>query len=192
MLDRSLTFLSFGRMIHWGGSHGTSSSTSGFWGPVAGSQAKGPVLQAPPPGLVFSRREASCRSTCYGTCMPWRTLTPPDSVELALSRGAGGSKKVVVVGWSVVQLFGVVCQCWLVACMMVESRFCSWVWSSAGVAHHGVANPLDAVPVSTRARLAGLVLAGLRVVCLRSSGGCSCAVVGAWLSWPPHGRLGLR
>ena len=41
--------------------------------------------------------------------MPWRTLTPPDSVELALSRGAGGSKKVVVVGWLVVQWFGVVC-----------------------------------------------------------------------------------
>ena len=61
-----------------------------------------------------------------------------------------------------------------------------------GVAHHGVANPMDAIPISTRARLAGLVLAGLRVVCLRSSGGCSCGVVGARLSWPPHGRLGLR
>ena len=67
---------------------------------------------------------------------------------------------------------------------MVESQFCSWVWSSAGVAHHGVANPLDAVPVLTRARPAGLVLAGLRVVCLRSSGGCSCGVVGVWLPWP--------
>ena len=41
------------------GSHRTSSSTSGFWGPGARSQAKGPVLQAPPPGLVFSRREAA-------------------------------------------------------------------------------------------------------------------------------------
>ena len=51
---------------------------------------------------------------------------------------------------------------------------------------------LDAVPVSTRARLARLVLAGLRVVYLWSSGGCSCGVVGARLSWPPHGRLGLR
>ena len=61
-----------------------------------------------------------------------------------------------------------------------------------GVAHHGVANLMDAVPVSTREHLAGLVLAGLRVVCLRSSGGCSCGVVGARLSWPPHGRLGLR
>ena len=59
MFDRSLTFLSFGRMIREGGSHRTSSSTSGFWGPGAGSQAKGPVLQAPPPGLVFSRREAT-------------------------------------------------------------------------------------------------------------------------------------
>ena len=29
-----------------------------------------------------------------------------------------------------------------------------------GVAHHGVAIPLDAFPVSTRARLDGLVLAG--------------------------------
>ena len=60
------------------------------------------------------------------------------------------------------------------------------------MAHHGVSNPLDAVLVSTRARLAGLVLAGLRVVCLRSSGGCSCGVVGSRSSWPPHGRLGLR
>ena len=49
---------------------------------------------------------------------------------------------------------------------------------------------LDAVPVSTRARLASLVLASLRVVCLRSCGGRSCGVVGARLSLPPHGRLG--
>ena len=87
-----------------------------------------------------------------------------------------------MVGWSVVQRFGVVCECWLVGCVMVESRFCSWVWSSAGVAHHGVASPLDTVPVSTRARLAGWVLAGLRVVCLPSCGGCGCGVAGAWLS----------
>ena len=59
MFDRSLTFLSFGRMIRGGGSHCTSSSTSGFWGPGDGSQAKGPVLQAAPPGLVFSRCEAT-------------------------------------------------------------------------------------------------------------------------------------
>ena len=77
---------------------------------------------------------------------------------------------------------------------MVELRVLlrSWVWSSAGVAHHGAAIPLDAVPVSTRARLPGLVLAGLRVVCLRSCGGCSCGVVGAQLSRPPHSRLGSR
>ena len=77
---------------------------------------------------------------------------------------------------------------------MVESRrlFRSWVSSSAGMAHHGVANLLDAVPVSTRAPLAGLMLAGLRVVCLRSGRGCSCGLVGARLSWLPHGRLGLR
>ena len=59
MFDRSLTFLSFGRMIRGGGSDRTSSSTSGFWGPGAGNQAKGPVLQAPPPGLVSSRCEAT-------------------------------------------------------------------------------------------------------------------------------------
>ena len=41
--------------------------------------------------------------------MPWRTVTHPDSVELALSRGAAGWKQVVVVGWLVVQWFGVVC-----------------------------------------------------------------------------------
>ena len=67
---------------------------------------------------------------------------------------------------------------------------CSWVRSSFGVAHHGVANPLGAVSVSTRARLAGSALARLRVVSLRSSGGCSCGVVGARLYWPPHGRPG--
>ena len=59
MFDRSLTFLSFGQMICGGGSHRTSSSTSGFWDLGAGSQAKGTVLQAAPPGLVFSRREAT-------------------------------------------------------------------------------------------------------------------------------------
>ena len=43
----------------WGRVHRTSSLTSGFWGPGAGSQAKGPVLQAPPLWFVFSRREAT-------------------------------------------------------------------------------------------------------------------------------------
>ena len=69
---------------------------------------------------------------------------------------------------------------------MVESPFCSWICSLAGLL-----DPLDAVPVSTRARLAGLVLAGVRVVFLRSSGGCSYSVVGARLSLPPHGWLVL-
>ena len=55
MFDQSLRFLSFGRMIRGGGSHRTSSSTWRFWGPGARSQAKGPVLQAAPPGLVFSK-----------------------------------------------------------------------------------------------------------------------------------------
>ena len=41
----------------------------------------------------------------------------------------------------------------------------SWVWSPAGVAHHVVANPWNAVPVSTLACLAGWVVAGLRAVC---------------------------
>ena len=59
MFDQSLTFPSFGGMMRRGGSHRTSSSTSGFWGPGAWSQAKGPILQAPPPGLVFIRREAT-------------------------------------------------------------------------------------------------------------------------------------
>ena len=52
MFDRSLTFLSFGRMTRGGGSHRTSSSTYGFRGPGAGSQAKGPVLQAPHLGWI--------------------------------------------------------------------------------------------------------------------------------------------
>ena len=97
MFDRSLTFLFFGRMIRRRGSHRTSSSTSGFWRPGARGQAKGPVLQAPLPRLVFSRRETTSRSTCYGTRMPLRVLTPPDSVELALFQGGRG--------------LGAVCQC---------------------------------------------------------------------------------
>ena len=59
MFDRSLIFLPFGQMVHGGGSDRKSSSTSGFWGPGARSQAKGPFLQAPGPGLVFSRHEAT-------------------------------------------------------------------------------------------------------------------------------------
>ena len=59
MFDQSLRFLTFERMTRGGGSHRTSSSPSGFWGPGAGSQVKGPVLRAPLPGLVFSRREAT-------------------------------------------------------------------------------------------------------------------------------------
>ena len=56
--------------------------------------------------------------------MLWRTLTPPDSVGLALSRGAGGSKWVVVAGWSVVWYgCGVVRECRLVGCVMVEPSF---------------------------------------------------------------------
>ena len=39
-----------------------------------------------------------------------------------------------------------------------------WVLSPAGGAYHGVATPWDAVPVSTTACLAGLVLAALVVV----------------------------
>ena len=59
MFDGSVTFLSFGQMIRGGGSNRISPSTSGFWGPGARSQAKSPVLLAPPPGLVFSRRETT-------------------------------------------------------------------------------------------------------------------------------------
>ena len=58
---------------------------------------------------------------------------------------------------------------------------CLWVWSLAGVAHHGVAHPWDAVPVSTLACPAGLVLAGLRVVCLLSVRFLCSNLVGAWL-----------
>ena len=73
---------------------------------------------------------------------------------------------------------------------MVESRFCSRTWSPAGVAHHGVANPMDAVPVSTRARLAGLVLAGLRVVLFTVKwrlqlrcGRCAVVFAASWSAW---------
>ena len=67
--------------------------------------------------------------------------------------GVGGSKKVVLVRWSVVE--------WLSLGVVVRS----WVWSPAGLAQHVVTNAWDAVPVSTLACLAGWVLAGLRAVC---------------------------
>ena len=121
---------------------------------------------SPPPGLVFSRCETTWGSMCYGSHMPCRVLTPPDLVELALSRGAGG--------------FGVVRCCWLVGCVMVELR-CRVVFVGMVVGGRG-ASLLDAIPVSTPACLAGLMLAGLRVVCLWS-GRCFCSgCVGAQLS----------
>ena len=94
----------------------------------------------------------------------------------------------VVASWLVQVRRSAVCQRWLAAFVMVELR-CSVVFVGMVVSGCGV--PFNAVPVSTRARPAGLVLAGLRVVCLRSCGGCSCGVVGAQLSRPAHGRLGL-
>ena len=48
--------------------------------------------------------------------------------------------------------------------------FCWWLWSLAGVAHHGVASPEDAISSWTLACPAGLVFACLRAVCVRS--GC--------------------
>ena len=80
-------------------------------GRFVGGQQSGLAGCKPPP--LFTRGASSCSSQgrrqgepwgasprpsaptylpTYGTRMPWRTLTPPDSVELALSRGAGGSK----------------------------------------------------------------------------------------------------
>ena len=59
----------------------------------------------------------------------------------------------------------------------------------AGVAHHGVASPEDAVPVLTLACRAGSVLASLCVVCLRSGCWFYSSVVGAWRGQPLHGRL---
>ena len=54
MFDRCLTFW---RMMGGGGFHRTFTSTSGFRGPGARGPATGLILQAPPHGLVFSRRE---------------------------------------------------------------------------------------------------------------------------------------
>ena len=91
MFDQSLTFLSFGRMIRGGGSHPTSPSTSGFTGPGARSQAKGPVLQAPHLGWcsVGVRRLEEARATglaCRDACS--RLLT---RLSLHSSGGRGGS-----------------------------------------------------------------------------------------------------
>ena len=125
---------------------------------------------------------------CVGS-IPLLPLVVPPHVVYA----AGMSVSVLVSG-VVVCPSVVLCSLLLLVgrdCIGSVAVFCciSWVRSSVGVAH-GVANPLGAVSVSTRASLAGSALAGLRVVCLRSSGGCSCGVVGARLSWPPHGRPG--
>ena len=65
----------------------------------------------------------------------------------------------------------------------------SWLWPSAGVAHHGVASPEDAVPVLTLACPAGSVLAGSRVVCLQSGCWFCSSVAGVWRCLVPHGRL---
>ena len=59
MLDRGLTFLFFGRMNQGGEFHCNSSLITRFWGPGSRGQARGLVLQAPPPGLAFSRRDTT-------------------------------------------------------------------------------------------------------------------------------------
>ena len=68
----------------------------------------------------------------------------------------------------------------------------SWVWSSAGVAHHGVGSPQDAAPVFTLACSASSVLDGLRVVCLQSARWLYSSVVGVWQCQPPYGPLVCR
>ena len=69
---------------------------------------------------------------------------------------------------------------------------CLWVWSWACAAHHGVANTEYAVRVLTLACPAGLVLAGLRVVFLRSGWSFCSSVVAAWRCQPPYGWLVFR
>ena len=96
--------------------------------------------------------------------------------------------------WFVQGYCCVVCYRWLVA-FVLAALWCSAVF--VGMVLVGRGAPLCHQPFGRRfrfdrARLAGLVLAGLRVVCLRSSGGCSCGVVGSRSSWQPHGRLVLR
>ena len=59
--------------------------------------------------------------------------------------------------------------------------WCLWVWLSPGVAHHGVAYPWDAVPVSTLTCPGGLVLANLRVVRLLSGRFLCSILVSTWL-----------
>ena len=62
----------------------------------------------------------------------------------------------------------------------------SWVCSPVGVAHHGVTDPWDAVPVSILACLAGLVLAGLRAVCSLSGRFLCSSLVGIRACQPPY------
>ena len=65
----------------------------------------------------------------------------------------------------------------------------SWAWLTLGVAHHGVANTWGAVPVSTLACLAGLLLASLRADCSLSGRFFCSSLVRTRLCQPPYGRI---
>ena len=69
---------------------------------------------------------------------------------------------------------------------------CFCVLSWAGVAHRGNASPDDAVHVLNLACPASSVLAGWRVVCLRSGCGFPRSVVRAWRCRSAYGRLVCR
>ena len=69
MCDRDLTFLSFGRMIRGGGSHRTSSSTSGFRGPGAGGVCPGnPHLGWFSVGVRRLEEECATGLACRDVC----------------------------------------------------------------------------------------------------------------------------
>ena len=115
MFDRSLTFLSSGRMTLRGGSHRTSSSTYGFWGPGAGSQAKALSCRHPHVGWfsVGVRRLEEARATrlaCRGAhsrLLTRSNLRSPGGLGVRsrsswlVGRLSNGSLYSGHVGWSV-------------------------------------------------------------------------------------------
>ena len=127
---------------------------------------------------------------CVGFIALLPVVVPPHVVYaagmsvLVLVSGVVVCPRVVLC--SLLPVVGRVCIGSVVVFCCVRGYDRRWAWRTTVLPTRWAA-----FSVSTRARLAGSALAGLRVVCLRSSGGCSCGVVGARLSCPPHGRPGL-
>ena len=123
--------------------------------------------------------------------MPWGTLKPPDSVELALSRGGRGFE-VGCCGWLVGRLTVRRSLLMSVGCVMVESR-CSVLF--VGMVVGGPGAPQCRQPVGRRSRCdlctpdrldVGRLACGLftvKSVLQLRSGWCVVVLAASWLAW---------